>query len=332
MRKIWRQPILPALLAAAVAAAAIHAKAENDRPLTFDGVAAYVNKQTITIGEIRELTAPAIARIQDHYRDRDLEEQVRAAYRRAKYQLVERALVLDAYERNEEKIPEKILESRIREIKHQQYGGDRHVLEQQLTLMGLTLDELKKRMREELVFSFMFEREIESRIAISPENIRRAYAAAIEQYREPARVRLQVIEIRDGENNNSNGREQAVELLSRLHKNACFETLAREYSEGRGASDGGDWGWLEQDELRSEMATPLRELPIKTISDVITINERHYIIRVMDRHEERVTPLAEAYGEIQRELRQRKTDRLYTKWINRLESRAFVHRLEGIFE
>jgi len=46
----------------------------------------------------------------------------------------------------------------------------------------------------------------------------------------------------------------ADEILAKLNAGDSFESLAKVYSEGKEAKEGGDWGWIGKDVLRKELS------------------------------------------------------------------------------
>ncbi len=327
--KRWQRMILTAVLPAMIPMAAW--PSDSTESFTLDGVAAYVNQRAVTRGDVSAVVAPVASRLYAQYRGRELEDRMNDALRMALRNLIDRALILDAYERGAMKIPEQVIESRIREIKFNHFRDDRNGMYRDLAQAGLSLASWREQLREDIIVSLMRDMHVSGRITISPSELRQAYKESLDNYVVPDQAWLRVIMIRGGERDDTTRHDLAVSLVARLRDGARFEDLASTYSEGRRADDGGDWGWVNLQELRSELADPARELPVATVSDVITVNDDHYIIQVMDRRAGRVKPIAEVYDELDAELRQRKAERLYTRWIAHLESNAAVYEKEDVF-
>lgn len=306
------------------------ATADDDTGVLLDGVAAYVNRRFITIGEVLDFVAPVAAQLQQHYRGDELAARLTETYQRALRNLLDRALILNAYEQGNTPIPERLLQARIREITFERFGSDREAVWKQLAEEGLTPDEWQQELRNSIIVSVMRDHEVESRIAVSPGELRQEYEASIDRFRAPAQAHLRVIVLpNDAPTDPDHARARlAASLISRLRADSLFEELAREYSEGRRAQEGGDWGWMEVQELRPELAAVAQQLPIDAISEAIVIDQHIYIIQVKGRRHARVTPIEEVYQELERELRRQKANRLYERWIGRLEATAYVRELE----
>lgn len=81
--------------------------------------------------------------------------------------------------------------------------------------------------------------------------------------------------------------EQKVnEVVEKLQQpGADFAELAREYSDGPEAEDGGEIGWLTRETLNADIVDPLFALQPGDISDPIELGNGHYIFKVDDRGE-----------------------------------------------
>ena len=94
------------VIGCAVLAAGADEKAAHGGRVTLDGVAAHVNEHIITIGEVAELVEPVNRQLQNSYTGKELENKLRAAFDDALESIIARYLILDAYEKQEGRIPE----------------------------------------------------------------------------------------------------------------------------------------------------------------------------------------------------------------------------------
>lgn len=327
--KPWQRRILTATLTAMLPALTWSINASER--VTVDGVVAFVNQRGVTLGDVLAVASPAVSELSARYTGHALERRLDDVTQAARRRLIDRALILEDYERGDMRIPEPLIKSRIREITFDHFRGDHHQKLDALAQEGLTPATWREQLREEIIVSFMRDMYVSGRINLSPSDLRQAYRESLDRHMIPARVRLRVIMIRDADPDDPARRDLAASLVARLRDGARFEDLAASYSEGRHAGEGGDWGWINLEELRPELADVARELPENAFSEVITLNTDHYILEVTDRRQERVMPLAEVYEELERELRRRASERLHRLWIERLEARHAVMTLEDIF-
>jgi parvulin-like peptidyl-prolyl isomerase len=119
-------------------------------------------------------------------------------------------------------------------------------------------------------------------------------------------------------------RRLAEELLAKLDEGDSFESLAKVYSEGREAKDGGDWGWIGKDVLRKELGDVAFSLSAGQHSRVIETPEGYYILYVEAVRPAHVRPLSEVRDEIEKTLLQQQRQKMQEAWIKQLRAKAYI--------
>ena len=100
--------------------------------------------------------------------------------------------------------------------------------------------------------------------------------------------------------------------------------VAKAVSEDATASVGGDWGWVKRTEMIEEIKTALTDLPVDTISKPVYTPEGYYLLQIEERREASTKTLTEVRNEIEEELRQEESGRLYRNWMERLRKKHSV--------
>ncbi|MGD1017931.1 MAG: peptidyl-prolyl cis-trans isomerase [Verrucomicrobiia bacterium] len=119
-------------------------------------------------------------------------------------------------------------------------------------------------------------------------------------------------------------RKLAEEILGKLDAGDSFESLARVYSEGKEAKEGGDWGWIGRDILRKELNQIAFSLKPGQHSRVIETVEGYYILEVDDVKPAHTTPLAEVRDDIEKILLQRQRAQAEEQWVKDLRAKAYI--------
>ena len=119
-------------------------------------------------------------------------------------------------------------------------------------------------------------------------------------------------------------RKLAEEILSKLDAGDSFESMARVYSEGKEAKEGGDWGWIGRDILRKELNEIAFSLKPGQHSRVIETAEGYYIVEVDDVKPAHTTPLAEVRDNIENTLLQQQRAQMQEQWVKDLRARAYI--------
>jgi parvulin-like peptidyl-prolyl isomerase len=119
-------------------------------------------------------------------------------------------------------------------------------------------------------------------------------------------------------------RRLAEEILAKLDAGDSFESMARVYSEGREAKEGGDWGWIGHDILRKELNEIAFSLKPGQHSRIIETAEGYYILEVDDVKAAHTTPLAEARDDIEKTLLQEQRAKMQEDWVKDLRAKAYI--------
>lgn len=298
---------------------------------TIDGVAAYINEQAVTIGEVMMMIEPVRRKLVLRYDGEELRQRLEAAYQEALQALIERQLILQAYEQLDQQIPEWAIENRLNEIISEMFNDDREQLMDVLEQEGVNYDEWRERIRQQMIVANMRNSFVEDTVHISPAELNEYYQENLDKYREPARIKLSMIVLDKGKTAEeaARKRELAEDLRRRALAGEDFGVLAKRFSTGSRASRGGDWDWIDPEAtLRKELADAVAELSPSGISQVIELGELFYIIKLDGRKAKTVRSFEVARDEIERELRRQESARIYNEWISRLKKDARIHDFE----
>jgi parvulin-like peptidyl-prolyl isomerase len=286
-----------------------------------DRYAAQVNSRVITVGDVLGTMGPLRQRLMDSYSGAELEAKVEEAYTNTLNLLIERALMLEDFARQEQKLPEQVVDGRINEIIHERFNNSRSAFFEALTEEHLTIDDWRREAKDHIVVSILRRREVGDKVVVTPGAVRALYEKRLAKFQSPEQIRLFAIVLHQ---NATNATSTAQTVQQRLAGGAKFEDVARQFSQGAGAKDGGDWGWLQPGDVRKELQAALRNLPLGQVSPVVPVEGELYILKIAERKAATVKPLVAVYGELEDELRQTEAERIYKDWIKRLKQKYFV--------
>lgn len=292
-----------------------------------DGVAAQVNRHTITVGDVMTMVAPVRRQLMRTYSGAELKQKSQDAFDEALQTLIARRLALDLYEEQDKlEIPEWIVDQRVNEIVHEMFSDDRAALMAALAEDHMTYDQWREGLREHIIVSYMRRLYVEDKITVSPFACRREYEENLDAYRKSSKTKLSMIMMEKGPSAETAEakRQQALDVQQRLKKGADFAALARDVSDGTKAKDGGDWGWVELRILRPELTDAISSLKPNEISELIETDQEFYLLKVEGRQNEKVAPFESVQPEIERRLREGQSDSMYKAWVDRLRDKAFV--------
>lgn len=299
-----------------------------------DGYAAIVNKRVITVSDVLGALGPMEAQLRSRYTGQELNRRLEQAYQDVLDALIERTLILEEFKQNEGKIPAALVDDHMQEVIAERFDNNRAAFIRALAEEGITLEDYREGIRDSLVIMLLQREMVFSQIAVSPGAVRDAYKSRLDQLRKPEQIHLRMIVLNRGATEEEDRAiiQKAESAREELLKGHDFGELARAISEGSRAADGGDWGWVEPDILRRELAQGVKGLKPGQISDVLETQEAYYILLLADRREESIVSFEEVQEQLYAELRFAEEERLHTAWINRLKDKFFVQRFFPVHE
>ncbi len=293
-----------------------------------DGVVAIVNEQIITLSDVREMVRPVEAQLVRDYEGPELRMRLREAQLDALKSLIDRALVLDEFQTRGYNIPNRVFEQQLEEVIAQEFKGDRVAFIKTLESQNITLSQYRQRLRDRTIVQAMRNSKAESQVVVSPYQMEQYYKDNIEAFKVGDRIKLRMIFIKRTANLDAGVADPRRALADEIHGKRAggetFDALARQYSDGRGAAEGGEWGWTGRGELRKELDEPAFSLKPGEFSPVIETAEGWYIVQVDDFQPAHTKPLSEVRDDIERILQREIRARVQDEWLRNLRADAFI--------
>lgn len=294
-----------------------------------DGYAAMVNDRVIMVSDVREQMRPVIRQLNELFSGEQLDEKLDEAYSNALNALIERELIISDFQMKGGSIPDNVVDGRIEEILRNRFKGDRVELMKALDEEGMTLGEWREDIRGRIIVSLMREQAVDSKINVSPKDMREAYEQNIADHRIPEQVELRMIVISRGKTAEEDAvkRKHAEDIRNRLLAGEKFEELAKAVSEGVKAASGGYHGRIDPSTRRAEISRAIAALAIAEISEIVETDEDFFIIRIEDRTSAGLTPFDKVASEISERLRNEQAKKFYDEWISRLKEKAYIKKM-----
>lgn len=289
-------------------------------------VVAIVNNELITLHELntkmKEITG---------YAPSDLKAMDERRYLETRREIVD--LLINekvAFEKVRElgiKVTEKRVDAAIEEVKKDNDLTHEDLLAA-LKKQGVTYEKYRANIKKELEKIELINFEVKSKIILREEKIQEYYNEHREQFRTDGKVHLAAIFLRQEDRSNQDeasslGRK-AEEVLSRLRGGGDFGELARKFSQGPGAREGGDIGFFKTSELNPKLRGVIEDMSVGEVSEPITISDGVQIIKVLEKHGGGERPFEEVRDAIYRILYRKELDKHYSSWIKTLRERAYT--------
>lgn len=204
-------------------------------------------------------------------------------------------------------------------------AGSEAAFRHMLAEANLSEEQLKERLREQLIVQHAIDLKVRAAINVSPQEIAAEVAKRPEVARSTTRMRVSGLLIRrDRDRSPEEAQRLAHDLRKQLLNGAEFGALARAHSEDAHAEEGGDMGWVSQGELLPEIDTALAALQPGELSPVVETKLGFHVLRLVDRREASSLSLREANRAIYEQLYQLKFQERMRKWLGELKRNAYI--------
>lgn len=300
-------------------------------------IVAVVNDEVITQAELDRALTPALGQLQQEFGPEELAAKSQTLRETILQQMIEERLMLQEarhprpVEVSKGRIgtPQPIVTSdeEVEEVlaKAQARFKNPEEFSEALSQQGMTLDDLKARYQDQITIQKLIEREVRSRVAISPAEITAVYQAHAEAFFLPPAVQVATIFIRPKDSlDAARAYATAQDLRRRLSQGEDFYDLAGRYSDGPNAKTGGRIGFLEKGKSLPEIDEALFSLKAGEISPVVKTQTGFHLFRVEAIRPARQLELTEVQDRIRQQLFQEKMSAQYREWIEKLKADAYI--------
>lgn len=202
---------------------------------------------------------------------------------------------------------------------------DAATMEQALQSSGMTMEQLRDKMRREMMWSQVVNREVTAKINVGEEEMRAHYRNNKEDYAVPEKRWLkEVIVLESSSKSLDELKQLAAEIRDELAAGGEFAAVIEPYREAGLATGVIDLDWLRRDELDATLAEVAFELEPGAYSQPVESRGGLHILHLAGLEEAKVRPFEEVQMEILNRERGRRFDRELRSYLAELERNAYV--------
>lgn len=184
---------------------------------------------------------------------------------------------------------------------------------------GVGMEEYQDQVRSQLERGELIERNVKKKVHITSEDLQRYYQANGGKYEIAGQVHLRhlMLAVTDGATADE---DQAVlarilELRKEAVAGASFAKLAQENSEGAGAAEGGDIGWVDRSTLLDELADVAFKLSDGEISQPVRTSLGYHLVKMEGRKSGDAVAFDDVSAEIKKELYDKALQERFATWL-----------------
>lgn len=314
-----RSIIAGLLLCAVISATAVQAEVVS-------GIVAVVNDDIITTLDLdREYQFLAReAGRKEPYTEAERKDLRSVAVNR----LVDRKLVDQKIKELDIKVSEEEIRQSIEEVKKQNNLTQERLVEA-LAAQGLSFDQYKAQIREQMERVRLMSQEVRAKVQVSLKEVMEYYQANRRSFGEQELYRARSILFRIPKDASDADikkiQVRAEEVLQQAKAGADFIELAKKNSDDpNAAKDGGELGTFKKGDLLPEMESVILKLKPGEVSDLVRTPQSIHIIKLEKKYLGDIKPFDEVKGEIEDLLYKKKSEERFNQWVAELRKNAAI--------
>jgi peptidyl-prolyl cis-trans isomerase SurA len=293
-------------------------------------IVARVNNEIITYSELQKARATAAEDAQQDCTGRCTPEQLQVAVEdRQKFalrDLIDQSLLAQRGKDMSISVKPEVVKQ-LDVIRQQNKLKDLDELEKAVTAQGMNWDDFKNNIENRLLTQEVIRREVGSHITIGHEDAMKYYEEHKKEFVMPEQVVLRAIEVKTEGKKESEMPElkaKAQKLRDRIKEGEDFGELAKRFSDGPTAQQGGFLGQYKRGELSKELEDTVFKMKKNEMTDVIETKTSFLILQVLEHYEEGEQPFNKVENRIMDQLYSEKMEPALREYLKTLREQSYV--------
>lgn len=244
-------------------------------------------------------------------------------------------------------------------------------LEKAAAAQGISYEDFKQNMRNQIITQKVIGEEVGGHLSINKEDIQKFYDEHKDEMKQPEEIRLSEILVApkkprlsddaataasgpdagtaatDASNQKatndaarqaaeaaalSAAEAKANDLLAQIRKGAAFEDIAKKFSDGPSAAEGGALGIFKRGQLAKELEDKTFAMKAGEVTDVIRTKQGYVILKVVEHQDAGIPPLKVAETHIQDALYYQKLQPALRGYLTKLREDAYIKYSPGFVD
>ena len=290
------------------------------------GIAAVVNEELITL---RELDREYAVVLKEQEKRGPVSPDVAARLKRDLLAaMIDKKLIKQKIKELNIVISEEEVRQSIEDIKRQNKMSQ-ETLTAALLAQGISFDQYRAQMKEELERIRLMSQEVKSKIQVGEREIREYYDANSAAFSEEPTYRARHIFLKvDKKASNDEIKKimaKAADVMAEAKNNSDFAALATKYSDDPGAAkDGGDLGTFKKGDMLPEIESAVITMKPGDVSDLVTTPAGFHIIKLEEKSAGKLKPFETVKAAINDLLYRKKSEERFKQWAEELRKGAAI--------
>ncbi|GAC1661161.1 MAG: hypothetical protein NVS9B4_13050 [Candidatus Acidiferrum sp.] len=200
-------------------------------------------------------------------------------------------------------------------------------LEKAVTSQGLNWEDFKNNIRNGILSQRVISSEVGSHLSIGHEEIEKYYNEHKAEFVRPEQVGLRAIEVKtEGKTPEEipELRKKAETTLKRLKDGDDFAEMAKRFSDGATAKEGGFLGIYKRGELSPELEARVFKMKKNELTDIVETKQGFLILQVLEHYDEGQQTIAKVENEIMERLYSGRMEPALREYLKTLREQSYV--------
>jgi peptidyl-prolyl cis-trans isomerase SurA len=292
------------------------------------GIAAIVNDEAITTYEVNREFAIVLREEEKKTGQPLAPEALKTLRQDLLTAMIDRKLVRQKIKELNIAISEEEVRQSIEDVKKQNKLSQ-EALVSALLAQGLSFDQYRAQIKEQLERLRLMSQEVKSKIQVGEKEVRDYYDANISQYTEDPTYRARHIFLKIDKNASNEQIKKvmirAADIMAEAGSGADFAELSKKYSDDPGAAkDGGDLGTFKKGDMLPEIENAVINMKPGEISELVSTSAGFHIIKLEEKNPGKAKPFESVKGMIDDLLYRKKSEERFKQWAEELRKSAAI--------
>jgi peptidyl-prolyl cis-trans isomerase SurA len=295
-----------------------------------DGIIAIVDDEVITVydvalfvsGQERELVKDPAHQSEEGRKV--LVEKMNDLRKRGAHRLIDNMLLFAEFKENGFVVPSEMIDKRIDRMVKRDADGDYGKFEDLLENQDQNLADLRESVSRRLAVQLLINQEINSKIKISPSQIKAYYDANQGEFSKPRAMKLRMIEVHSAGKSDADYKTLVATVSKKLSDGDDFDKVADAHSDHSKKASGGDVVWMKAEDLNTTLRAGLPSLEKGTTSKAVELGGNTYFLHIRDAQGGDVVPLEDVQQRLSNFLFDKEKQKRLITYIDSLRDKAYI--------
>jgi peptidyl-prolyl cis-trans isomerase SurA len=221
------------------------------------------------------------------------------------------------------------LVNRLNDIRKQYNLATMEDLEKAARDQGVSFEDFKANIRNQIITQSVMREEVGRKIAPTPGEIQRYFEAHKQEYAQPESVKLGEILVSTGSSPDdqqklAEAKAKADDIEARLHAGGDFSQLARSFSDGTTAAEGGDLGQYKRGQLNKVFEDKTFGLKTGDVTEPILTKQGYVILKVNQHITGGVPQLKDVQDQVEQNYFEEKAGPAMRQYLAEMRDEAYI--------